>query len=90
MLANKQQALIEHWKSEDARGEFIKDSVDEWMIELEKFVNKNYQAFLKDPTQVSKTFAKVLKTFALKYVNKHLELFEDAVESAEKLIEGIK
>ena len=83
MLANKQKALIEHWKSEDARGEFIKDSVDEWMIELEKFVNKNYQAFLKNP-------AKVLKTFAVKYVNKHLELFEDAVESGEKLIEGIK
>lgn len=83
MLANNPKALIEHWKSEDARGEFIKDSVDEWMIELEKFVNKNYQAFLKNP-------AKVLKTFAGKYVNKHLELFEDAVESGEKLIEGIK
>lgn len=76
-------ALIDHWKSEDARSEFIKDSVDEWMIDLEKFINKNYKSFIKDPK-------KVLKTFALKYVNKHLELFEDAVESGEKLIEGIK
>lgn len=73
-LANKIKALVEHWQQEDKRGKEMKTSVDDFFLVIADFVDKNYDAFLKDP-------ARFLKLLSAKYVNENDKLYKDSVES---------
>ena len=81
-LENKIKSLVEHWKKEDARGEEIKSGVDDYFIEMADFVNKNYDAFLKEP-------ARYLKLLSAKYVNRNDKLFKNSVKSGAEFMEGV-
>ena len=73
---------VSHYRNMDANRDIAKQNVDDTLVELADFIDKNFMTFYKKMDVV-------LKGYAMKTVKKSKPLFKDSIKEGNDFIKDI-